>query len=808
MYLPVPDDDIEDATGPFPSLHLPARVANDGVPSLSALDLHRIVHEELSLTLEVYAGEFTVHPCPLELSLNYCSHKCAFCCHVDQPVMLNSLRTIRSGDVKVGDELLGWVREDEPDMDVGTRPGRPHGHYRKWAKTTVTHTFRRKAPLQRVTLTNGESVICTPDHHWYTGRSGDLEYKPASMRKGRKMYRVDLPLTPHIAEPYDAYMIGYIRGAMEGDGCWMPQKAWRLAMKDREPLDRIIGYLEKMGFGRYSLTPYPAPGRDASYMDQLYFEPGSPVLAMINDVDKEDREYWRGWLAGIYDAEGNTPARLDRRTPESLRICQVKAANPLTYQRIERALRIAGFATVAEDRYVRVTGGRLEAARFCQYVQPAIERKKNPLLGSSLKGIEHPHRIVSIEQIGEGEVASFETTSHNYVSGGYMSRNCFSNLNSPSRRANVPSIMRLIADHQERQTPVAKLLQMRYPILFSNKVDPFALSNYQQSIPILETLTELGIPVAYQTRGGTGASAEALNEALEWLAPAVWYVSFNTLNDDLRRQLEPGTGTIEYRLELLTRLREAGHRVVVGLNPYVPEWMPHPRLFLEAMKAAGAEGVWMDALHLNRDQIEAMPERDKGKFSLPVMEAAKRRRPTPEEMEDYDKLHDLAGEAGIASYSMGYGRSTDFWRPYHETYANLFPTQQGLVNACYDTLKDGDILGYETWRDWFASVPEIGGMDNYIRAKASGGRLLPALLQSGELKSGMSLQEVLRLVWKTPKIGICPARQPCFSYAGKRAGKDQWEQLVDDAGLPLLVFSRAGFSEYFVDPDEVRASAA
>jgi DNA repair photolyase len=384
---------------------------------------------------------------------------------------------------------------------------------------------------------------------------------------------------------------------------------------------------------------------------------------------------------------------------------------------------------------------------------------------------------------------------------------CFANLAKPDRKANVPSIMRLLADHEARNTPVARLLQMRYPVLFSNRVDPFALSNYQQSIPILDTMHELGIPVCYQTRGGVGASARALDEALEWLAPAVWYVSFNTMSDDIRAAVEPGAPSIEYRLELVNQLRDLGHRVVVGINPYVPQWLPAPKIALETLAAAGAEGVWMDAIHLNRDQIANITPRERGRLGEDVIELAMRRKPTPDELANYAALHEMAGEVGLPTYSMGFGQRTDFWRPWFETYDNLFPIQQGLINACYDTLSDGDVIGFDTWEAWFEDLPaDLPGLDNYIRAKVSGGRLMPALLNSGELHKGMTLQEVLKLIYRNPKIGICPTRQPCFAYAAHKKGDGKWEQLVDENDMPLLVFSRAGFSEYFTEVDGAKAA--
>lgn len=425
----------------------------------------------------------------------------------------------------------------------------------------------------------------------------------------------------------------------------------------------------------------------------------------------------------------------------------------------------------------------------------------------------HLHWIAHEEQALSLDVYAGEFTVHPVpmeLSLNYCSAKCafcFANLANPNRKANVPSIMRLLAEHQDRQTPVARLLQMGYPVLFSNRVDPFALSNYQQSIPILETMHELGIPVCYQTRGGIGAAAKALDEALEWLAPAVWYVSFNTMSEDVRRDVEPGAPSIDYRLELISRLRDLGHRVVVGINPYVPKWLPAPKLALETLAAAGAEGVWMDALHLNRDQVANISPRERAKMGEDVIELAMRRKPTPDELAQYAALHEMAGEVGLPTYSMGHGQRTDFWRPWFESYDHLFPIQQGLINACWDALDDGDVIGFDTWQEWFKAIPEdLPGLDNYIRAKVSGGRLMPALLNSGELHKGMTLQEVLRLIYRNPRIGICPTRQPCFAFAAHKTPGGGWEQLVDDNDMPLLVFRRSGFSEYFTEVDNAKAS--
>jgi len=175
---------------------------------------------------------------------------------------------------------------------------------------------------------------------------------------------------------------------------------------------------------------------------------------------------------------------------------------------------------------------------------------------------------------------------------------CFANLNHPRRKLDAPRLMRFLADYRNRETLAARLLQAGYPVCISNKVDPFAASNFQQTLPILEGLTALGVSVQLQTKGGQG-----IDRALEIVSPSVWYVSISTDNDDLRQKIEPGAPSIAARIDLIAKLTDMGHGVVVGINPIVPEWLPDPAPLLVAIRAAGAWGCWIEPLHLNKKQI-------------------------------------------------------------------------------------------------------------------------------------------------------------------------------------------------------------
>lgn len=168
---------------------------------------------------------------------------------------------------------------------------------------------------------------------------------------------------------------------------------------------------------------------------------------------------------------------------------------------------------------------------------------------------------------------------------------CFANLNKPKRWHNVKETMRTLAvfESGQRKSPIDAMLRLRYPILISNRVDPFAESNYRQTLPIVKILHQKGVPVSFQTRGGKG-----IDDVLSYLPKSVWYLTFNCWNDKLRKRLEPGAPSIDSRKELLQELHRRGHALTIGMNPFVPAWWTDSELeeAFEFWKATGVYGVW------------------------------------------------------------------------------------------------------------------------------------------------------------------------------------------------------------------------
>jgi DNA repair photolyase len=362
---------------------------------------------------------------------------------------------------------------------------------------------------------------------------------------------------------------------------------------------------------------------------------------------------------------------------------------------------------------------------------------------------------------------------------------CFANLNDPKRTANMPAIMRLIQQHQDRKTFTARLLQDKYPVLISNRVDPFAHSNWRQSLPIIEALTALDIPVTLQTRGGV---SDAISQALQIMQPSCWYVSITQADDDDRKRIEPGAPTIESRFALIAQLREHGHRVVVGLNPLVPEWIPDPEPMLDRLAHLGVEGIWIERLHLNYRQIRAMTQRERDGIGAEIIRRAQKRKTDPLDFDHVMATRELAKAHGMSVYSVGQYEPSDFWKPYEETYNKLFPTMQGFVNYCDAQDWENRLITFQDFWDYFKPhFPEgMYPIDSYVGAVGHN------VWWTHHVPPQMTFRQLLALFYQESRLRQCPSRTLCFGYAAiwDNGEPEGWLQLIDENRMPYLVYTR------------------
>ncbi len=175
------------------------------------------------------------------------------------------------------------------------------------------------------------------------------------------------------------YRAGYIAGMTEGDGTFkMPiegktyresQWYWRVALLDITILKRLRQYLRRLGIrlsiGDYKIKPiwlYKIETRKKKSLNTIYecLRPQAPT-----------REYSRGYLAGIFDAEGNWYGSNLRiyNSSKILRNKVISYANDI------------GFTFTEEDypskkgNGVRLKGDRFDKAKFWCVIKSVKSRE-------------------------------------------------------------------------------------------------------------------------------------------------------------------------------------------------------------------------------------------------------------------------------------------------------------------------------------------------------------------------------------------------------------------------------------------------
>lgn len=122
-----------------------------------------------------------------------------FCTPPETPILMSDFSFKRIDEIVEGDELVGFLQ----------------GSRSKMVRSKVVKTFKYQSKISKLTLSNGDIVRCTPEHKWFTGRSGDhSSYLPACV--GRKLMRV--VRQPRRLSQVEAEDFRYLAGMIDGEG--------------------------------------------------------------------------------------------------------------------------------------------------------------------------------------------------------------------------------------------------------------------------------------------------------------------------------------------------------------------------------------------------------------------------------------------------------------------------------------------------------------------------------------------------------------------------------------------------------------
>ena len=306
-----------------------------------------------------------------------CFHACSYCLSGDTPILMADGSTKGLREVRVGDGIYGTeVR----------------GRYRRYVKTEVLAHWSTMKPAYHIRLADGTELIASGDHRFLTergwkhvtGAENGRDRRPF-LTTGNRMLGVGaFTATPEASADYKR---GYLTGMIRGDALlkvFRYQRAgrthgdqwqFRLALTDLEPLRRARAYLREVDIETSDEFVFAEASGARQRMVGIRTQARSNVEKVQQLVEwptSPSSEWRRGFLAGIFDAEGTY----------SCGVLRISNTDERILTETERAFAHFGFDVVREKPSptgvawnIRPRGGLREDLRFFHLVDPSIRRK-------------------------------------------------------------------------------------------------------------------------------------------------------------------------------------------------------------------------------------------------------------------------------------------------------------------------------------------------------------------------------------------------------------------------------------------------
>jgi len=325
----------------------------------------------------------------------------------------------------------------------------PIGQKRQLRKATIERIIFKKLPRFKIITEEGE-VITTEDHKWLIKRGWRLQG-----RRGRKNgsktehpsksyweQTKNIKRGDYIYKPFyhvncmesflfnnRDYAKGYVSGVWDGDGNISKHKKWNniratLRVCDMDILKKTQGSLSQLGIvGSLVNTKVFSNIPKHKDLHCLYIKSkGENLKKFLSIFEAQELSpiFCKGYLAGIYDAEGNYDGA-------SITISQY-AQNKKIRQKIKKALNILKYKFKEDSKRFRITGCR-QVYKFFMETQPSLLRKMH-LLGQkkgngNLVMPQHKTKVLDVIDLKEkGEMICLVTDTSTFIANGFASHNC------------------------------------------------------------------------------------------------------------------------------------------------------------------------------------------------------------------------------------------------------------------------------------------------------------------------------------------------------------------------------------------------
>ena len=535
-----------------------------------------------------------------------CTHACVYCLAGETEILMADGRTKALADVLVGDRVYGTLRK---------------GSYRRYTTTDVLAHWSTQKPAYRVTLEDGTTLVTSADHRFLTRRG----WKHVTGRQQGADRRSHLTSNDRLLGPgrfpergrHSAeYRLGYLCGMIRGDGHLgtyrYPRRRgggstvhrFRLALADLEALQRSKIFLGQLAIETDEFAF--AAGTDVRRPISAIRTSRAASIARIGDIISwpvdASRDWHRGFLAGIFDAEGCL----------SQGVLRISNTDPTVLDWTSASLRHLDFRSILESApgrasTVRVLGGLEEHLRFMLTVDPAVTRKRS-IEGRAMKNCPAP-RVASVEALDVAlPMFDITTGTGDFIANGVVSHNCFARPThafldmGAGRDFETKIVVKVNAPDVLRRELAAKRWKGEH-IAMGTNTDPYQRveGRYRLMRGILEALIDHRNPFSVLTKGTLILRDLDLFLRAAEVAPVSAAFSIGTLDERVWRETEPGTPAPRSRIEAVHTLNDAGIPTGVLIAPVLPGISDAPeqlRAVVEAAVDAGATTVSPILLHL------------------------------------------------------------------------------------------------------------------------------------------------------------------------------------------------------------------
>lgn len=537
-----------------------------------------------------------------------CNHDCLYCLDGDTLIWMADGLTKKIKNIVTGDEIYGVVK-----TDTG----------RKYTKATVTKKWLTKKPSYKITLENGTELICSSDHRWLTNR-GKWKYVTGKMAgperrpyltTNNKIMGYGKLVDTGIYKETELYKKGYLSGMIKGDAHlaihdYSGQKRnkdtqyhFRLAIMDQEGVDRTESYLKDFGI-EVNRFLFPMKSRSGENVHYSAIRTNKKEhYCRIKDIiqSQTEEEFLRGFIAGIFDAEGHGSGI--NRT-----LKRISNSDNDIIKMIELGLSEYGFRYTFDVpskkesgkivKTIRILGGNKEFIRLFQTFQPSVKRHFD-FVGSHIKTSTNT-RIISIEKYSEEQsMYDITTSTGNFIANGLISHNCYAKADALRwKRIESPDDWeKPVLNQKVLNKPVGK---RKGVIMFPTTHD--LLPEYlTEIIYFLGKILSAGNQVLIASKPHLKVISAICEEFREYKDQVLFRFSIGSCYHDVLEFWEPGAPKFDERLHCLEHAFMRGWRTSVSCEPMLDGNIDE---VIDITRSYVTDSIWLGKMNFAERRIK------------------------------------------------------------------------------------------------------------------------------------------------------------------------------------------------------------